>query len=165
MNKTSIALAVTAVAATVTVASPTSPARASGCSVAWGSGAKTVTNSTHRALAAVRAGRHTCYDRLVLDLNRSGEGYRVRYVSAVHDQGRGAVVPLRGGAFLQVDDQSQATQRIPMPSVSGYTTFRQVGWGGSFEGYTTIGLGVRARLPFRAFRSDNHLIIDVAHRW
>ncbi|HUR13124.1 MAG TPA: hypothetical protein VM097_01390 [Mycobacteriales bacterium] len=165
MNRTSIALAVTTVATAVAVSVPTGPARATGCSVAWGSTAKTVTNSTHRTLSAVRAGRHTCYDRLVLDLDRGGEGYRVRYVSAVRDQGRGAVVPLRGGAFLQVDDQSQAYRRIAMPAVAGYTTFRQVAWGGSFEGYTTVGLGVRARLPFRAFRSENHLVIDVAHRW
>jgi len=52
-----------------------------------------------------------------------------------------------------------------MPGVAGYTTFRQVAWGGSFEGYSTVGLGVRARLPFRAFRSTNHLVIDVAHHW
>jgi len=165
MKRTAIALAVTTAAATVTLAAPTSPARATGCSVSWGSTAKAVTSTTHRTLTGVRAGRHTCYDRLVLDLDRGGEGYRVRYVSAVHDQGRGAVVPLRGGAFLQVDDQSQAYRRIAMPSVAGYTTFRQVAWGGSFEGYTTIGLGVRARLPFRAFRVDNHLVVDVAHRW
>ena len=165
MKRTATALAVTAVAATVTLAAPSSPARATGCSVSWGSTAKTVTNATHRSLTAVRAGRHTCYDRLVLDLDRGGEGYRVRYVSAVRDQGRGAVVPLRGGAFLQVDDQSQAYRRIAMPAVTGYTTFRQVAWGGSFEGYTTIGLGVRARLPFRVFRVDNHLVVDVAHHW
>lgn len=47
----------------------------------------------------------------------------------------------------------------------GHSTFRQVAWTGSLEGYTTIGLGVRARLPFRVFRLDNHLVIDVAHRW
>jgi hypothetical protein len=165
MKRTPIALAVTALAASVTVVAAQSPARATGCSVGWGSTAKSVTSTTHRTLMAVRAGRHACYDRLVLDLDRGGEGYRVRYVGAVHDQGRGAVVPLRGGAFLQVDDQSQATRRPTMPGVAGYTTFRQVAWGGSFEGYTTIGLGVRARLPFRAFRSDNHLVIDVAHHW
>ena len=30
-------------------------------------------------------------------------------------------------------------------------TFRQVAWAGSFEGQTTLALGVRARLPFRVF--------------
>jgi hypothetical protein len=163
MNKTLIATALSAAAAAVVI--PTSSARATGCAVSWGSTAKSVTNLTHRTLTGVRAGRHECFDRLVLDLNAPGEGYRVRYVSAVHDQGRGAVVPLRGGAFIQVDDQSQATTRLAMPNVTGYTTFRQVAWGGSFEGYTTVGLGVRARLPFRVFRSTNHLVIDVAHHW
>lgn len=165
MNKTLIATALSAIAAAVTVGIPSSSAQAAGCSVTWGSTAKSVTNLTHRTLTNVRAGRQECFDRLVLDLNAPGEGYRVRYVSAVHDQGQGAVVPLRGGAFIQVDDQSGATRRIAMPNVSGYTTFRQVGWGGSFEGYTTVGLGVRARLPFRVFRSTNHLVIDVAHHW
>jgi hypothetical protein len=165
MNRTGIAAALTTAAAAATLALPSSSAQATGCSVTWGSLEKRVTNTTHVGLTGVRAGRHTCYDRLVLDLTRPGEGYRVRYVTAVRDQGRGAVVPLRGGAFIQVDDQSQATSRIAMPNVAGYTTFRQVGWGGSFEGYTTVGLGVRARLPFRVFRSTNHLVIDVAHHW
>ena len=56
-------------------------------------------------------------------------------------------------------------QTRAMPNVAGYPTFRQVAWGGSFEGYTTVGLGVRTRLPFRVFRSTNHLVIDVAHHW
>ncbi|HUR51230.1 MAG TPA: hypothetical protein VMZ11_03810 [Mycobacteriales bacterium] len=165
MKRTAISVALTTVATAATLSIPSGAAEATDCSVAWGSGAKAVASTTHVGLTAVRAGRHTCFDRLVLDLSRTGEGYRVRYVSAVHDQGRGAVVPLRGGAYLQVDDQSQATSRIAMPSVAGYTTFRQVAWGGSFEGYSTVGLGVRARLPFRAFRSTNHLVIDVAHHW
>jgi hypothetical protein len=41
---------------------------------------------------------------------------------------------------------------------------------GSFEGQTTIGLGVRARLPFRVFTLDgpgngSRIVIDVAHHW
>ena len=41
---------------------------------------------------------------------------------------------------------------------------------GSFEGYTTIALGVRARLPHRVFTlydastNRSRLVIDVAHR-
>jgi hypothetical protein len=48
-----------------------------------------------------------------------------------------------------------------------------VAYAGSFEGSTTLALGVRARLPFRVFtvagtpNSDDtpRLVIDVAHRW
>jgi hypothetical protein len=164
MNRTGIAAAVTTAAAAVTLALPITGAQATGCSVTWGSLAKSVSGPTQPTLpGGVRAGRHECYDRLVIDLG--GAGYRVRYVSAVRDQGRGAVVPLRGGAFLQIDFRSRDLPRPAMPNVAGFTTFRQVGWGGSFEGYTTIGLGVRARLPFRVFAWSDHLVIDVAHHW
>lgn len=139
-------------------------AQAASCTVTWGSTAKTFTSSNHGSLTGLRTGQHYCFDRLVLD-GGTPSG-RVRYVTAVRDQGRGAVVPLRGGAFLQIDVQEHAYRRPAMPNVTGYRTFRQVGWGGSFEGYTTVGLGVRARLPFRVFKvGDDRLVIDVAHRW
>ena len=41
--------------------------------------------------------------------------------------------------------------RNELVNVTGWRTFRQVAYGGSFEGYTTIGVGLRARLPFRVF--------------
>ena len=48
-------------------------------------------------------------------------------------------------------------------SAIGYQTFRQVAWAGSFEGATTVGLGVRARLPFRVHTLPDRIVIDVAH--
>jgi hypothetical protein len=162
---TTLGTVTAAVVALGVPAAPRTAAAASSCSVSWGSAAKTASSTRAGSLTAVRAGQHPCFDRLVLDLTTSGEGYRVRYVSAVRDQGRGAVVPLRGGAFLQVDDGSAARGRPALPDVSGWRTFRQVGWGGSFEGMTTVGLGVRARLPFRVLRADHRLVIDVAHHW
>jgi hypothetical protein len=67
-----------------------------------------------------------------------------------------------------------ATYRPADPSravaVGGFTTFRQVAFLGTHEAQTQIGLGVRARLPFRVFvlrgpGSGSRLVIDVAHRW
>jgi hypothetical protein len=51
-----------------------------------------------------------------------------------------------------------------------YRTFRQVAYAGDFEGQLTLGLGVRARLPFRVFVLESierspRVVIDVAHRW
>ena len=43
---------------------------------------------------------------------------------------------------------------VPLPNVAGFSTFRSVVNAGSFEGQTTYGLGVRARLPFRVFTID-----------
>ena len=107
--------------------------------------------------------------------------YEVRYVPVVLADGSGKPIPVRGAADLQVvlrapsyDQDGHATfapaDPQEMVSVSGYSTFRQVASAGSFEGYTTIALGVRARLPFRVFtapQSDRgpRLVIDVAHRW
>jgi hypothetical protein len=151
------------------------------CGIRWGSLAKSQNATSTAPLTNVRAGRHACYDRLVLDFRGDSDGYRVEYVSAVAQDGSGAVVPLRGGAKLRIiaeapayDANGNATyvpgNRSELVNVSGYSTFRQVAWAGSFEGRTTIGLGVRARLPFRVFTLDgpgsgSRLVIDVAHRW
>jgi hypothetical protein len=116
-----------------------------------------------------------------MDIDGKAAG-SVRYVDAVTTEGRGDVLPLRGGAFLQIGlrnpsydiNTGVSTFTPPNPdelvNVAGWRTFRQVADGGSFEGYTTIGLGVRARLPFRAFTlagpgRGSRLVIDVAHRW
>ena len=66
-----IALAVAATALVAgLVAAP--PANAASCAVTWGSGPKVAAGMTSRQLTGVRAGRHTCYDRLVIDLNGAG---------------------------------------------------------------------------------------------
>ncbi len=149
--------------------------------VYWGSLAKEATaTASSGPLRDVRAGRHACYDRLVLDVAGHAPGYHVSYVTTVRTDGKGDVVPLRGGARLRViarvpayDDRGRATYTPADPAhlvdVTGYRTFRQVAWAGSFEGQTTLGLGVRARLPFRVFTLDDgahsRLVVDVAHRW
>ncbi|MGA8046624.1 MAG: hypothetical protein WCA30_10230 [Dermatophilaceae bacterium] len=153
------------------------------CGIVWGSLAKSARPLSTGAVVGVRSGRHACFDRLVIDLRAASRpGYDVRYVSSVHADGSGAVVPLRGGAAIRVmvdapayDSQGRATylptNRRELVDASGYRTFRQAAWAGSFEGRTTIGLGVRARLPFRAFTltdsatGTTRLVVDVAHRW
>jgi hypothetical protein len=153
------------------------------CGITWGSLAKSDPSMTGRPITNLRAGRHDCYDRLVVDLG-SGPGrvgFDVAYVSVVRMDGEGNAIPLSGGAFLRVnvhapgyDASWRPTYRPADPrhavNVAGFSTFRQVAYGGSYEGYTTIGLGVRARLPFRVFvlsgpGTGARLVIDVAHRW
>jgi hypothetical protein len=177
-------IAVTATVAAIALVAPSSATAhaAPYCGITWGSLAKAAGTLSSDPLFNVRAGRHNCYDRVVLDLDGDPAGYTVRYVSAVHAQGSGHIVPLRGGAFLQIDLQAPAydsntgtpTYKPANPkelvNVNGWRTFRQLSFGGSFEGYTTIGLGVRARLPFRVFTLDgpgdtSRLVIDVAHQW
>ena len=64
----------------------------------------------------------------------------------------------------------QPPNELNVADVTGYRTLRQVASGGSAEGFTVFGIGVRARLPFRVFTlagpgSGSRLVIDIAHRW
>ena len=151
-------------------------ASAADCVTNWGSLAKgSLADYSQGPLNGVRTGRQDCYDRLVLDIAGTGFGYRVEYVDQVVQDGSGAPVPLRGGAKIRIIVQAMAATGFPATSpelanVSGYSTFRQVAGAGSFEGQTTIGLGVRARLPFRVFTlpldgGGTRLVTDVAHSW
>ena len=141
------------------------------CGITWGSLAKTSAPLTGGRVAGVRAGRHACFDRLVLDMTGRAPGFDVRYVTTVRSDGSGFPVPVAGGARLAVVAHKGATSVPTMPSVAGFTTFREVKWAGAFEGYTTIALGVRARLPHRVFTlydastNRSRLVVDVAHRW
>lgn len=176
---------VAAAAALLMTAPAAAPAStAAYCGITWGSTAE-YTSSGYSAgnLETVRSGRHTCFDRLVLEVDdaRYGLKYDVRYVTTVRQDGSGTAVPLRGAADIQIivrvpsyDSNGQPTYRPANPrelvNTAGYTTFRQAAFAGSFEGQTTVGLGVRARLPMRAFTiagpgDHTRLVVDVAHRW
>jgi hypothetical protein len=88
-------------------------------------------------------------------------------------------VPLAGRAKLQVtvvapayDSNGKPTYTPADPAhvvdVSGFQSFRQVAWAGSFEGYTTLGVGVRRGLPFRVLvlagpGRHTRIVVDVAH--
>jgi hypothetical protein len=165
---------------------PSSAQAAPYCGITWGSLAKRSTATVNAPapqghLVGVRSGRHTCYDRLVLDIDGEFHGYFVRYVDQVREDGSGRVVPTAGGARIEViavapayDSRGRSTYTPANPArltdVSGYRTFRQVTWAGTFEGQSTVGLGVRARLPFRVFTlagpgNSSRLVVDVAHRW
>jgi hypothetical protein len=158
-------------------------AEAATCGITWGSLPKTATAGwvADSTVRNVRAGEQACYDRIVVDLTGKARTASVRYVPQVVADGSGAVVALRGGARLQIvvdapaynaagQSTYQPRNRSELVNVTGYTTFRQVAFAGSFEGRTTIGLGVRARLPMRVFLlngpgSGSRIVIDVAHRW
>lgn len=153
------------------------------CGISWGSlGRTNGTAHTSGTVDDVRAGRHTCFDRLVIDVDDVPQSmtYDVRYVDQVREDGSGEAIPLAGAADLRVIlrapayEDGDATYSPANPSrlvnVTDWRTFRQVAYAGSFEGQTTLGLGVRARLPFRVMVLDGpgdgaRLVVDVAHKW
>lgn len=162
----------------------TSTAAATTCATTtahWGSLPKSVLAPPGKPITNVRAGRHTCFDRMVLDLSGRPASYVVAYQPLVISN-RNVIIPLRGGAKLAVTVRSEThdtstnpnafhpANRRELVNVSGFSTFRQIVLVDSFNGYTFFGLGVRARLPMRAFilngpGTGSRVVIDVAHHW
>lgn len=181
--RTLLAGGLLAVGALTPVAAVAPPAHAAPyCGITWGSLPKVTGYDVEQSpVTNVRSGRHTCFDRVVVDLSGDAGEYAVRYVSTYRAPGSGQALSLRGGAKIQVlvgnptyDADGDAVYDPANPAelvgTAGYSTLRQVRLGGSFEGQTSIGLGVRARLPMRVFVLDGpgsgqRLVIDVAHRW
>ena len=172
-----LAAALTAVvlAATAVLAATPAQAHVPDCGIR-GSLPEVRTQGSTGSVTDVRTGRHACFDRLVLEVSGEVDGWFVRYVPQVRRDGSGAPVPLRGGARLEVvfTAPAVATDAWFLPNgelldARGYRTFRHLAWAGSFEGQSTFGLGVRARLPFRVLVVDgpgtgSRLVVDVAHR-
>jgi hypothetical protein len=174
-----VTLAATGTASVVTAAVPAVAGthHAAACSTNWG------TNAKHRGSSAitvatrvrgVRVGQHGCFDRLVIDMSGGKEPpFSARYVKQIVAQGSGKVLKVRGKAKILIVVRGPAgshyhANAVNLADVSGFRTFRQVRGAGSFERVTSIGLGVRAKLPFRVFELGSaeagwRIVIDVAH--
>jgi hypothetical protein len=143
----------------------------------WGSLPKTNPVMAPGPIVALRAGRHACFDRLVVDVRGPAPGFSARYVTTVTADGSGLPVTVPGGARIEFvvrapahNVDTGAATLGALPSVSGFTALRSVVAAGDFEGISTFGVGVRARLPFRVFvlagtGGTSHVVLDVAHRW
>lgn len=153
----------------------------------WGTGAKGGGSAmTPAALYLARAGRDTCYDRVVFDINGSqAVGFDVRYVPVVAADGSGEPVPVAGHAALQVivrapiygtDGQGHQSWRlaprvgehlVAPATLAGWTSLTAVKFAGSFEGQSTIAVGVAERRPFRVSVISEpgykRVVLDIAH--
>jgi len=161
--------------------------RTPACLVDWGSLPESAPAPPSPPLLDVRAGRHPCFDRVVLDIGgQPPPGYDVRYTTDLATLGSGAHLPVAGGAVLTATVTSPGRDGRLEPTVPWragteiltsdelaareFRTLRHVVYGGSFEGRSVVGIGVRARLPFRVFQlpgpgSGSRLVVDVVHRW
>ncbi|MFE0702219.1 hypothetical protein [Streptomyces sp. NPDC058872] len=168
-------------AASTVAAAPAGGSRTATCPTGWGSGAKggAVMGADH--LRSIRTGQHECYDRIVFDVPGGGDriSYQVQYVDQFYADPSGQHIPVAGGAVLDIrvgawsyDLQAgtptypgEVGEPLPGVNISGYSTFRDTRFGGTFEGQTQVGLGVRNRLPFRVIQLNDRVVVDVAHSW
>lgn len=168
-------------AATASAAPVAGPLTVVECPTGWGSLPKGGDAIGADHLENIRTGPHACYDRIVFDVPGGGDAisYHVQYVDQFESNPSGEAIPVAGGAILDITvgawsydlDAGVPTYPgqvgLPLPGVnlSGYSTFRDTRYGGTFEGQTQVGLGVRARLPFRVFQLEDRVVVDVAHSW
>ncbi|MFG3155894.1 hypothetical protein ACGF7W_28070 [Streptomyces sp. NPDC048219] len=169
-------------AAAAADAAPAATTRIAACPTGWGSLAKSRATATTVPVRDVRTGRHACFDRMTVDVPGAGTarlGYQVRYVDRLLQDGSGRPIAVGGGAVLEIRVAApgyrpetgaptypgRAGRPLPGVDLTGYRSFRDTRFAGSFEGETQIGLGVRARLPFRVLVLDGRVVVDVAHSW
>ena len=154
----------------------------------WDAAEKSAEPSTADPLYVVRVGQHECFDRIVMDVNGAADvGYLVKYVPVVSADGSGQPFPVAGKAALQVvlhapaqgsDDTGHQPGKIlanagdrlyPASKLADWQSLREIRFAGSFEGYSTVAVGVRDKLPFRVSteldKTDEvrHVVIDIAH--
>jgi len=170
-----VALIATAVPAQAgpTVAPAALPSQAACPHATWGSLPKVSgPDRPDEAITGVRVGSHPCFARLVVQTDGTvAPGFDVRYVPQIIEDGSGRVLSVPGAAKLQVIIHAQGhnaagNRTFVLPRVGG-ATFKGLVLAGDFEGQTTLGLGVRARLPFRVFQLTGppRVVIDVARHW
>lgn len=149
----------------------------------WDAQPQELDGSSADRLTEVRVGKNDCYERVVFDIDGPGEaGFLVRYVDAVHADGSGEEVALPGKAFLEVI--LRASMRgypdgkdvfagtgdylYSEAQLKSWRTLQAIRFAGFFEGQSTIGIGLRAKVPFRAFTlldkgtQQRKLVVDVA---
>jgi len=135
----------------------------------------------------VRAGRHPCFDRLVLDVNGTAPvDASVRYVRAVLSDPAGRPVGVSGPVALQVVVRAPylgagtsghqpyrkvpavGARLVPAAALAGLAVVRDVRFAGTFEGVTTVAVGAVARRPVRVAvirdYGGRHVVVDVARR-
>ena len=92
---------------------------------------------------------HRTYDRLVIRSRGGTPNTDVRYVARIHEDASGRLIPLLGTARLQVMLQiARAHTLAGRPLLPAVLTprcpsLRQVKLAGDFEGYVSLGLGLR----------------------
>ncbi|HKN45074.1 MAG TPA: hypothetical protein VJW23_14255 [Propionibacteriaceae bacterium] len=159
---------------------PVAVPETTGCPVqAWGSLPRSAPGMSPGFIDRVRIGQGPCADRIVFDVVGATPGWSARYVSRITEDASGRVLPVPGSAFLLVVVNTNAhnintgvtTLSRSLPQPTGFRTFKGLVFAGDFEGLTTVGIGVRARLPFRTFSlpgllpGHNRVVVDVAHTW
>lgn len=89
-----------------------------------------------------------CFDRFTVTLpGTKRPGYRAEYVSAVHMDGSGQLVQVKGKAFLLLVVHAPDGPAVAIKPNVG-KMIQQAKPAGAFEGYTSFAIGLDQKRPF-----------------
>jgi hypothetical protein len=120
-----------------------------------------------------RAGRHSGYDRFVIEMRGKAPGYRIRYVTTPRYDGSGNRIPIHGTAYLLIvltpanahNSAGTVTYTGPRLSTVGLPTIKSFALAGDFEAHVSFALALRKKARFHVgeLRNPRRLYVDVAH--
>lgn len=125
-------------------------------------------------MTGIRTGLNTGFDRVVLDMTGAQPSVSYKYVDDLIADGSGEIVWLTGEFFVSVvSTPARAHDDAGNPTYTGPQKFRTrnlrnvmaVAVTGDFEGYLSIGLGLRYQSWVRVFTlgSPTRVVIDVGN--
>ncbi len=133
-----------------------------------------VSTEGDQEITGVRIGTHDGFDRVVLDLtgDEPGLGWYASFKEeAIHDPS-GDPFDMEGDAFLEltvrgINWSKDSAERYNGDAVSGEGTelITEVQFGGLFEGYQQVVIGLRSQTAYRVFALSDpaRIVIDVQH--
>lgn len=141
--------------------------------LAAGSVAVTVPASgttSYPTLTDVRYAQHSGFDRVVFDFIGETPSWTAAY-GTLRGEGTGDPIPVAGAVDLVVrfnparahDNDGRPTYPIQNTLDPNLPAVRQIKFGGDYEGYVTVGLGLRDRLAYKIYTLTNRVVIDITH--
>jgi hypothetical protein len=123
-------------------------------------------------LIGIRTGVHPTFDRIVLDYTGGRPGVSHRFVDELIRDGSGEVEWLTGCAFAEVvmnlayAHDSDGNSSLPQPHkfrTRNLTNVMAVSLTGDYEGYVTLGIGMRRQTWVKVFTlsGPDRVVIDV----
>lgn len=114
-----------------------------------------MSDDTTGKIYAIDNAIHDCFDRVVIRIDTNQKvGFQVEYVDVVRTPGRGDSVELAGEADLLVTVEAWTVNTDGMNALNlqhtDWPIVEQVVQAGSFEGQTTVGIGLDHQVPFWA---------------
>ena len=131
------------------------------------------TPSSPPLVITARTGRHTGYDRFVVEMRGKAPGYRVRYVTTPRYDASGKRIPIYGDAYLLIvltpanghNSAGTNTYTGPRLRAVGLPAIKSFAYAGDFEAHVSFALALRKKARFHVgeLRNPRRLYVDIAH--